>query len=120
MSKFGMVLTVVAALLTATANICLRKGLEQSLTNTEGLWRIASLLGNFTFVAGNLLYGFAMLTWLKILSIEPVGIAYPVLVGLTFVLLMPGAALFAHEPISLRTIAGTMLILAGITIVARS
>lgn len=119
MSKFGMALTLIAALLTAGGNICLQKGLEQSLKTTDGFQLIASLLSDITFIAGSLFYVLAMLTWLKILSIEPVGIAYPILVGLTFVLLIPGAAFFANEPISLKTIVGTVLILVGITIVAR-
>lgn len=120
MSKLGMALTLFAAILTTAANLCLRKAFEHPLVGTEGIRRIASLLGDAAFVAGSLLYGLAMLVWIKVVSMEQVGIAYPVVVGLTFILLMLGAALFVNEPISLKKIAGTLLILAGITIVARS
>lgn len=120
MSKFGIILTVVAALMTTAANLCLRKAFGQlSASSAAGIQRFA-FLGDITFLAGILLYGLAMLPWLKVVSIEPVGNAYPVLVGLTFVLLMIGAALFVNEPISVRKIVGTVIIVTGITIVARS
>jgi multidrug transporter EmrE-like cation transporter len=120
MSNFGIVLTVLAALMTTAANLCLRKGLAQSSKSMVGIQRLISLLNDSVFVVGILLYGLAMLPWLKVVSMEPVASAYPVLVGLTFVLLLIGAALFINEPISLKKIIGTFLILAGITIVARS
>ncbi len=121
MSKFGLLLTVLAALMTAAANLCLQKGVRQSVQFTEGVfWNFISLFGSVSFVVGGLLYVLSMLAWLKILAMEPVGLAYPVLVGISFVLLIPGAAIFAHEPISLKVIFGIILILAGITVVARA
>lgn len=120
MSNFGLVLTALAALMTAVANIFLQQGVRQSLQFTDGtFWNFASLFSNASFWVGGLLYGLSLLTWLKILAMEPIGIAYPILIGLTFALLMCGAAFFAHESISLKTIVGTLIILAGITIVAR-
>jgi multidrug transporter EmrE-like cation transporter len=119
MSKLGFLLTVFAAFMTAVANICLRNGVKQSLQLTGGAWHFTILFGNVSFIAGCIFYGFALFTWLKILALEPIGISYPVLIGLTFALLMAGSAYFAHEPISLKTIVGTLIIFVGITIIAR-
>lgn len=120
MTKVGIVLTVIAAFMTTAANLCLRKGFAQSSGSNTGMQRLLFLLGDITFVLGIVLYASAMLFWFKVVSMEPVSIAYPVLVGLTFVLLMIGAAVFVNEPISIHKITGTFLILVGITIVART
>ena len=120
MSNFGLTLTALAALMTAAANLLLQQGVKQSSQFANGaFWNLMPLFSNVSFWAGGILYGLSLLTWLKILALEPIGAAYPILIGLTFALLMSGAAFLAHEPISLKTIVGTLIILAGITIVAR-
>lgn len=120
MSNFGLMLTALAALMTAAANLCFQQGVKQSSQLTEGIWHFISLFSNFSFLAGCLLYVLSLFTWLKILAIEPIGVAYPILIGLTFVLLIFGAAFFAHEHISLKMLTGSFLILAGITLIARA
>lgn len=119
MTRFSLFLTVVAAGMTAAANLFLRKRLAQAPDSASGIQRLINLLFDASFVVGILLYGMAMILWLKVVSAEPVGTAYPILVGLTFVMLMLGGIIFINEPLSFKKIAGTILIIAGITIVAQ-
>ena len=120
MTRFGIILTVVAAGITATANLFLRKGLTQVPESGTGMQRLIYLLGDGFFVVGILLYGVAMLPWLKVVSTEPLGSAYPFVVGLTFVMLLFGVVFFFNEPLSFKKIAGAILIVVGITIVAQA
>lgn|GEM_PF-645931 len=121
MTRFGIVLTVIAAAMTAAANLVLRKSLAQTANNGSDIQCLMKLLlFDASFVVGILLYGMAMILWLKVVSMQPVGTAYPILVGLTFVMLLLGAVFFINEPLTFKKIAGTILIIAGITIVAQA
>jgi undecaprenyl phosphate-alpha-L-ara4N flippase subunit ArnE len=76
------------------------------------------LLSQPLFVAGFVLYFFASLIWLRVIASEPLSVAYPVLVSLTFTLVTAGAVLFFQEPLSVRKIVGLAVILGGILVVS--
>ena len=71
-------------------------------------WLIASLA----------LYGLTTLGWVWILRHAPLHLAYPFM-GLAFLIVPTLAWLFLGEPLHWRTLAGGLLILAGVALAAR-
>jgi drug/metabolite transporter (DMT)-like permease len=64
------------------------------------------------------LYGAATLLWVRILTTVPLSRAYPFM-ALAFVLVPAAGYLLFHEPITLRFVLGTALIVAGVLVAAQ-
>jgi multidrug transporter EmrE-like cation transporter len=117
----GVLLVFTSALLTAIANLMLRRGiLSVAAAGISGLATVRSLLLNAGFVTGILLYGLAALVWFRVLPMEKLSNSYPLLVSLTFFMVTIGAVLVFHEQLSARKIIGLFAIVAGIVLVARA
>jgi len=123
MSVRGLSLVFLSALLTVAANLMLRAGVEkaggfaarlQSLSDD-----IARLAAQPLFDGGVLLYAVASLVWFHVLSTEPLSVAYPLLVSLTFVFVTLGAILIFDESLTAPKCVGMLIILIGITILSR-
>jgi len=65
------------------------------------------------------IYAASVLGWIWVLSKTDVSVAYP-FVGLGFVLTAVMGAVFLHENVSPLRIAGTMLVIFGCVLIARS
>ena len=89
----------------AAAALPANPGLMDWATNG---WLIASLA----------LYGLTTLGWVWILRHAPLHLAYPFM-GLAFLIVPTLAWLFLGEPLHWRTLAGGLLILAGVALAAR-
>lgn len=124
MTLRGLLLVAVAAILTAVANLLLRGGVlghgGLSLAPGKIGADLLALLTQPMFVSGVFFYGLAALVWFSVLAIENLSTSYPVLVGLTFVLVGSGAAFFFSESFSIQKLVGMAIILFGIAVVARS
>lgn len=123
MTVLGIVLVFLAAVVLAVANFMLRWG----ITNAGGfapatVWDVpVSLFGLFRqpwFSAGFVLYFLGTLLWFRVMAMERLSIAYPTLVGLTFVMVSGGAMVLFNEPPTARTLAALFLILAGILLLS--
>jgi drug/metabolite transporter (DMT)-like permease len=68
---------------------------------------------------GLAIYGISVLTWLWVLSKVDVSVAYP-FVGISFVLTVGIGALFLHENVSPLRWFGTLLVVGGCIVIARS
>lgn len=122
MSYLGWILVCICALMTMLANLLLRIGVKQALmafttqtTLFSQLWMAAkqpSLIGGIFF------YVLASMVWLKIISTEPLSLAYPILVSITFLLVTSGAMLFFNEPITMLKISGIFIIILGIYVLS--
>jgi multidrug transporter EmrE-like cation transporter len=77
------------------------------------------LLRQPSFVCGFLLTGVAALVWFRILATQKLSTCYPLFVSLTYALITVGAFYFLHEKISTQKLIGLLIIVAGITTVAR-
>jgi multidrug transporter EmrE-like cation transporter len=77
------------------------------------------LLRQPSFVCGFLLTGVAALVWFRILATQKLSTCYPLFVSLTYTLITVGAFYFLHEKISTQKLIGLLIIVAGITTVAR-
>jgi len=113
-----------SALLTACANLMMRHGLVQAgglSIQGDGIpGLVLRLARQWTFVLGLVAYALAALVWFRVLSIAEVSTSYPILVGLTFVMVSAGAVLWFKESISFVKIVGIAVILGGIVIVAKA
>ena len=117
LAAFSLVL--LTAILMAVANLLIKSG----LTDADGFalsWSTAlRLLRQPAFVSGFLLTGVGALLWIRILATQKLSTSYPLFVSLTYTLITLGAAYFLHEKISIQKIVGLVVIVAGITAVAR-
>jgi multidrug transporter EmrE-like cation transporter len=124
MNLQGFLLVLLTALLTAVANLLLRGGILQygefSLSLENAREQFIALSMQPMFVSGVFLYGLAAIVWFSVLSIEDISTSYPMLVGITFVLVAMGAVWFFDEGVSWQKLFGMMLILSGIVAIARA
>ncbi len=113
----------ICSLLTVLANLFLRYGLMKSggLAIRSGDW-LAGWTGTLmqpAFLAGLVCYGLAAVIWFYALSVTDVSTGYPILVGLTFILVTMGAVGLFNETMNPYKMAGMVAILAGIFLVAK-
>ena len=123
MSTTGLILVLFTAGLTMAANLMLRAGIDAaggvSLGGATQIFRaLLNLFMQPFFSAGFTVYFLASVLWFRVVATEPLSLAYPTLVGLTFALVTAGAIVFFSETLSLRKVVGLAIILAGIAIVA--
>lgn len=123
MTVTGWLLVVLSGGLQVAGTLLLRAGVDRAGGFAEtlagvpqGLLRLA---GQPLFDIGFVLYGLAALVWFRVLSTQPLGQAYPVLVSLTFVFVSIGAAILFQEPVTARKVFGLAIILLGVLVVGR-
>jgi len=115
---FASALMSVIASLTMRYVLPLVGGLHVGSDGVLGL--VLRLARQWTFVLGLVATALAALIWLRVLSVAEVSTCYPILVGLTFVMVSVGAVLLLRESISFLKIVGIAVILAGIVLVAKA
>jgi multidrug transporter EmrE-like cation transporter len=122
MSTGGLLLTGLAALLTAAGNLAMRAGVVEtgglSMEPSAILREIGQLARQPTFDVGVALYGLASLVWFRIVSTESLSSSYPVLVSITFLMVTAGAGFFFREPLQVQKLVGIGVVLAGIILIA--
>ena len=123
MSLSGLLLTGLAALLVVASNLMLRAGVMRaggfSLSLEKLFSDLLALVREPLVVVALVVFGVAALLWFRVISTEHLSTAYPLLVGLSFVLITLGAVVLFHEPIHWQKVLGIGIILAGIVLVAR-
>lgn len=124
MTKIGWFFVLLSAGLTVLANLLLRSGVDHAGGFAVELSAVHSGLLNLLrqpmFDLGLLLYALASIVWFRVLSTEPLSIAYPVLVSTTFMLVTLGAVLVFRESLNMYKLIGLVVIFAGIFIISRS
>jgi multidrug transporter EmrE-like cation transporter len=126
MSRVGFVLLLVSAATTTVANLLLRAGLDRAGGFSLGgpittLLSFMRLLAEPYFAAGFVLYFLAgLMVWFRVIGHEPLSTAYPIMVGLVFVMVSAGAVPLFPEPMSVRKMIGLVMILVGIVIASTS
>ena len=122
MNQRAIFLVALTAILTAVANLLLRAGVVRAGGFDLTLDRIWSgnraLASQPLFLVGVLCYGLAAVVWFSALSKANLSVAYPVLVGLTFVLVTVGSVAFLQEGLTWVGVMGMVLILAGVALVS--
>ncbi|MGH7178218.1 MAG: SMR family transporter [Tepidisphaeraceae bacterium] len=123
MSMLGLLLVLLTAAMTMGANLMMRGGIDSGggFAPESALAVVLAFLRLLTqplFLCGFVLYFLASLVWMRVIASEPLSVAYPVLVSLTFALVTGGAVFFFHEPLSLRKVVGLVVILVGILVIS--
>lgn len=120
--KPALVATILGAVsLSALAQIALKVG-AAPLKSTAGksLAEVILSVAASPFIwVGLAIYGASILGWIWVLSKTDVSVAYP-FVGIGFVLTAAMGAIFLHENVSPLRIAGTVLVIFGCVLIARS
>ena len=124
MSLQGILLVVIAALMTVAGNLMMREGVVRaggmSLAFSTLFRDVSHLARQPLFDLCVLLYGLASLVWFRIVSTENLNSSYPLLVSLTFLFVTLGATVLFREPLPLQKLVGIGVILAGIVLVANA
>ncbi|MDO8736737.1 MAG: SMR family transporter [Thermoleophilia bacterium] len=68
-------------------------------------------------LGGIALYAISQLLWITMLRIADLSLAYPLMIGFNFVLIMTIAWTYFKEPVSLGKLSGVALIFTGIALV---
>ena len=84
------------------------------LSSTASLLR---LLGDYKFIIGFVSYVASFSLWLILLSKKDLSYIYPIVVGLSYVIIMITAFLFFRENITMNKALGAVLILLGVVII---
>lgn len=123
MNSTTLSLTLLSVTISALAQIALKLGVSSPAVQkamassaADGFWALAF---NPRVLAGFGLYGLGAIGWLIVLSKIDVSQAYPFL-GLGILITFAMGHFFLGEPASWSRIAGMMLVIAGIALVARS
>jgi len=115
----GFVLLLITAVVMAGANLLIKHGIEQAGGFTPSVAALLHLFRQPAWLAGVALTGFSALLWFRILATQKLSTCYPLFVSLTYSLITVGAAYFLHEKMSTQKLVGLLVIVVGITTVAR-
>jgi multidrug transporter EmrE-like cation transporter len=119
LSWVGFVLLLLTALLMAVANLLIKNGIVQAGGFSLSLLALFRLLRQPALVVGMLLTGIAALLWFRILASQKLSTCYPLFVSLNYSFITLGAFYFLHEKLSIQKLVGLVVIIIGITSVAR-
>lgn len=116
-------LLLASVILNVTGNILLKKGvIAIGGVSGEKVKLVSDLTKaalNPLILIGLALYGFSFIIWLRVLSFNDLSRSYPIFASIVFLLTTIGSVIFLKETVSVMRIFGTVIIIAGIFIVAR-
>lgn len=102
-----LLLIVLVSLLSCSAQLCQKQATHAASRQVRLSWIGVSVL----------LLGVAMLLWLLVLQRVPVSQAYPML-SLNFIFVALAGRILWREHLTLRQIAGTLLVVTGVALMA--
>jgi multidrug transporter EmrE-like cation transporter len=107
LSGRGLLLAIATAVCSAAGIVLLKRGLE------AGAVKLLPLL------AGTLIYGFGLALGIWLIGRYSVSVAYPIVVGLSLVMLAAISALALGEMLTPLKLAGIGLIVVGVAVLTR-
>lgn len=113
----GFLYLAIAFITNAVANVLLKVGADKGVTLdwSLGLPKLLSL--HSYLILGVALFAINVLFYIAALRMLPLSVAYPVMVGMSFIIANATAFIFLQEGISWQQVIGYALILGGITLV---
>lgn len=115
-------LAIVSVILGALGQVLVKLGarhLELSFAWHDLGQTLWTIVKNAPVMGGLFLYGVSFLLWVKVLTKLELSYAYP-LVSIGYILVMACSYFLFKENLSLYRLLGTLLIIAGVVVVARS
>jgi multidrug transporter EmrE-like cation transporter len=125
MSRLGLLLLVISASMSTVANLLLRAGLDRAggfkpHSLLAAVFEFTKLLMEPLFAAGFVVLFLSALVWFRVITYEPLSTAYPLMIGLIFVMVNIGAVVVFCESMSVGKAIGLAVILLGIAIASAS
>lgn len=120
MNFIGIFCIFVAALISAAGNLLIRYSVMNFPLLSFNTQSLLALIRSPTLMGGMFLYLFAMVFWIKALSIVPLSQAHPLFTALLFIIILFGSSHFFAEPVGIQKIFGCAVILMGILIIVRT
>ena len=116
-----LLVTIIATVsLSAFAQVAFKAGVSSLQLPHGGTIELVLAVASTPLIwVGLIIYGTSLIAWLWVLSKIDVSVAYP-FVGLSFVLTAVMGAVFFHENVSPLRMAGTLLVICGCVLIARS
>lgn len=113
----ALALAFLCVLLSALAQLSMKWGMTH-LDNTQGMANsyLQALRSGWVW-SGLMLYGMSAILWLMVLTKLDISVAYP-LVSLGFVITIVAGVTLMSEPLSAVRIAASLLIVAGVSLLA--
>lgn len=111
MKSVGFLLLTVS--LTVSGQVLMKKGV-----GAGGSLSLSGILSNRLILLGALCYVASMFSWLTVLKLLPLSIAYPA-ASVSYILVIFASALFLGEPLSLNKAIGVALVCAGVSFIGR-
>lgn len=109
----GYLWLVIAFCANGVANVLLKMAGENIVSNRP---LVPQLLTNIPLIAGLALFALNVGFYFLALRVLPLSVAYPVMVGMTFLIVSSGAVLLFHETISLMQWIGFVCIMVGLVL----
>jgi drug/metabolite transporter (DMT)-like permease len=100
-----------------SGQLCFKIGADRLPSASSVLAKARSLLSNPWLVAGLCIYAVEVFVWLKILSVAPLSIAFPI-ASLNFLGVMLASATILREKVGRPQWVGAWLVTIGVAIVA--
>lgn len=117
-----LVATLPVALLVAYSQIVVkwRIGSIEVLEASSFLSRLIKFFGDPYIISGYAAALVASVAWLYVVTKLPLSVAFPVYIGVTFVMVLFGGWWFLSETVNATKVAAVLMILAGIALGLRS
>jgi drug/metabolite transporter (DMT)-like permease len=118
----GIEMSTLFTFATITCVLCISIGqllFKKAATTLPDTLSVTTLLLNGWLMASLILYALTTLGWVWVLRHAPLHLAYPFM-GLAFLIVPTLAWLFLGEPLHWRTLAGGVLIMAGVALASAS
>ncbi len=113
MNLKGFLFILLTTSLTLCGQILMKKGMMQ--TNVIS---IKSIITNYMIFSGGLCYIAGFISWLFVLKLLPLSIAYPS-ASISYIGVIIASAVFLNEPVTLSKVIGVILICSGVFFIGR-
>lgn len=119
MGNIQWVILVFAIVFNAAANIFIKMGMNgMNILGGGVLQGICKIILNIHVIIGGLCFGIALLLYSVVLSKMDLSLAYPIMTGSGFIIVLLASLMLFGEPFLLNRLFGIILIIAGISVVA--
>ncbi|HPA58833.1 MAG TPA: SMR family transporter [Synergistales bacterium] len=121
MDRLGMLMILGSALFNATASSMMKIGFghQQDLLERGFVGAVFRIVSNPWAVAGVICFGVSFMFMSAALTRVDLSVAYPVMSGLVFILVLGVSSVFFAEHITVMRLVGVFLILSGVLAISR-
>lgn len=119
MNSQSLIYLIISSLSTVLAQTLFKFG-SRSITIEYNLITIKNILTSPLLIISIIFYVTASITWVKVLTVSELSIAFPVFVAIVFILIMIVSVLVFGEKMSIYRIIGIAILFIGIITVLKS